>query len=401
MFRDKIELKDMDKMDAEYRELLGRVVTIQADCEIGGPHLYVKDILPSAPTKVDQLMVARTAAEEMDHFRKIARVAGDMGVDVSFVLAWPNQKRYLDAFRGIIKTWEDFVIFGFLIDRVGRYQLEEFLGCTYKPLERILPQSGDAPADLLAFYHPETLRDIARLRTCFLERPGDAVDAWIRMVCLNRLTGHSSGFFSVYTLPPNQATSAVRQRKINEARRQVPPRRDVFEIVLRKTKALLKAALPADYGGAMARILTGPAERTPDIADASVDLLVTSPPFLDVVDYPTDNWLRCWFAGIEPATVPITLHRSLADWEQFVARCFSEFARVVRPGGKIAFEVGEVRGGKLALEHTVLSAAAGLPLQPLAVMINRQVFTKTAQCWGVDNNAKGTNSNRIVVFERR
>jgi hypothetical protein len=34
-------------------------------------------------------------------------------------------------------------------------------------------------------------------------------------------------------------------------------------------------------------------------------------------------------------------------------------------------------------------------------MINRQVFTKTAQCWGVDNNAKGTNSNRIVVFERR
>ena len=89
MFRDKIELKDLDKMDAEYRELLGRVVTIQADCEIGGPHLYVKDILPSAPTKVDQLMVARTAAEEMDHYRKIARVGGDMGVDVSLCSAGP------------------------------------------------------------------------------------------------------------------------------------------------------------------------------------------------------------------------------------------------------------------------------------------------------------------------
>jgi ring-1,2-phenylacetyl-CoA epoxidase subunit PaaA len=140
MFRDPIELKDLEKMDAEYRELLGRVVTIQADCEIGGPHLYVKDILPSAPTKADQLLVARTAAEEMDHFRKIARVAGDMGVDVSFVLSSPNQQRYLEAFRGTIKTWEDFAIFGFLIDRVGRYQLEEFLGGTYKPLERILPQ---------------------------------------------------------------------------------------------------------------------------------------------------------------------------------------------------------------------------------------------------------------------
>jgi hypothetical protein len=120
-----------------------------------------------------------------------------------------------------------------------------------------------------------------------------------------------------------------------------------------------------------------------------------------VVDYPTDNWLRCWFAGIQADAVSISLHRSLTDWERFVASCFREFARIVRPGGKIAFEVGEVRGGKLALEHTVLSAAAELPVAPLAVMINRQIFTKTAQCWGVDNNAKGTNSNRIVVFERR
>ncbi len=140
MFQDKIDQNDLEKMDPEYRELLGRVMAIQADCEIGGPHLYVEEMLPSAPSKVDQLIVARTAAEEMDHYRKIARVAGDMGVDVSHVLSWPNQKRYLEAFRGSITTWEDFAVFGFLIDRVGRYQLEEFLGCTYKPLVEIMPE---------------------------------------------------------------------------------------------------------------------------------------------------------------------------------------------------------------------------------------------------------------------
>ena len=139
MFRDKVDVKDLDKMDPEYRDLLQRVLTIQADCEIGGPHLYVKDILPSAPSKLDQLIVAKTAAEEVDHYRKIALVAGNTGVDVSFVLTEPNKERYLDAFRGIINTWEDFAVFGFLIDRVGRYQLEEFFNCTYVPLTTVLP----------------------------------------------------------------------------------------------------------------------------------------------------------------------------------------------------------------------------------------------------------------------
>ena len=140
MFEDKIEREDLEKMPAEYKELLERVLTIQADCEIGGPHLYVKDILPTAPSRVNQLIVARTAAEEMDHYRKIAKLAGDIGKDTSPLLSIPNQKRYLEAFRGVIKTWEDFAVFGFLIDRVGRYQLEEFLDCSYLPLQRILPE---------------------------------------------------------------------------------------------------------------------------------------------------------------------------------------------------------------------------------------------------------------------
>lgn len=139
MFADKIEARDFDKMDPEYKELLGHVLTIQADCEIGGPHLYLEKMLPAAPTKLDQLIVARTAAEEIDHFRKIARLAGDIGVDVSFVLSRPNEQRFVDAFRGVITTWEDNAVFGFLIDRVGRYQLEEFYDCSYLPLQRILP----------------------------------------------------------------------------------------------------------------------------------------------------------------------------------------------------------------------------------------------------------------------
>jgi hypothetical protein len=257
-----------------------------------------------------------------------------------------------------------------------------------------------AEADLLAFYHPETLRQITALRAWLLARGGglDTVDAWIRMVAINRLTGHSPGFFSVYTMPPNQAVSALSQRKINEARSQIPPVRDVRAIILKKTLSLLSDGPPPPHPPAV--LLTGPAERTSGLADGSVELIVTSPPFLDVVDYEGDNWLRCWFAGIDPADVRIDKHRDVASWEAFVRRCFEEFARVVRPGGFVAFEVGEVRGGSVLLERHVVAAIRGLPFDVLGVMVNQQNFTKTANCWGVGNNSRGTNSNRIVLARR-
>ena len=58
-------------------------------------------------------------------------------------------------------------------------------------------------------------------------------DRWIAMVATNRLTGHSKGFFSVYTLPPNQAVSPQSQERINKKRQQVPDYRDTHLIILR------------------------------------------------------------------------------------------------------------------------------------------------------------------------
>lgn len=271
-----------------------------------------------------------------------------------------------------------------------------------------LDDPADTPEDLLAFFHPQTLRGISSLKKYLSSRqavkPLDAVDDWIAVVALNRLTGHSSGFFSVYTLPPNQAVSAQSQRKINEKRHQTPPVRDVKRIILKKTRQLL-GDVDSGVRETLSRIssallLTGPAESTPQIRSSSVALVVTSPPFLDVVQYATDNWLRCWFLGIDPKSVKLTVPGKLDAWQEAMTRIFRELARVLKPGGHVAFEVGEVHGGKTKLEETVLPCGVAAGLQPLLVLINDQKFTKTANCWGVDNMAKGTNTNRIVLFRK-
>ena len=267
---------------------------------------------------------------------------------------------------------------------------------------------GDRPTDVKLIRDAD-LRAISSLKKYLRVRQArrklDAVDDWIACVALNRMTGHSKGFFSVRTMPPNQAVSVKSQRKINARLRQSPPVRDVRRILFKKSRQLLSEVGPSERRALAgvapgALLLTAPADVTPQIASDSVALVITSPPFLNVVDYATDNWLRCWFLGFDASSVTLTVPRKVEEWQVVMTSVFRELARVLKPRGHVAFEVGEVRGGQIRLEEAVLPCGVAAGLDPLMVLINDQQFTKTANCWGVDNMAKGTNTNRIVLFTK-
>lgn len=278
---------------------------------------------------------------------------------------------------------------------------------------REIPRAGatDGGPDLSMFFHRETEAEIHALRAWFLERQVansfDELDAWIRMVATNRLTGHSPGFFSVYTLPPNQALSAEKQVQINAKRQQIPEYRDTHALILKKSKQLLSGLMETEFTrlrevAGRARFLTGDARRTSAIPPGSIQLTVTSPPFLDVVQYAQDNWLRCWFCGLDAEAIGrgITMSRTLEHWSGVMGEVLAELHRITAPGGHVAFEVGEVRKGSVRLEEAVLPLGLQAGLEPMGLLVNEQAFTKTANIWGVSNNTHGTNSNRIVVFRK-
>jgi len=274
-----------------------------------------------------------------------------------------------------------------------------------------IERDAKAEMDLSMFYHRQTEAEICSLRNYLKLRRGtgkeDYLDDWIRMVATSRLTGHSSGFFSVYTLPPNQAVSPESQRRINEKRNQKPEYRDTKKLVLRKSRQLASGLSGAQVEnlrdiGKKALLLNVDSRETCAIPANSVQLTVTSPPFLNIVQYAQDNWLRCWFNDIDTDKVAakITMAKTVSEWCEFIGAVFKELYRVTREGGWVAFEVGEVQNGKVNLDEHVVPVGLEAGFNCEGIIINEQDFTKTSNIWGIGNNRRGTNTNRIVLFKK-
>jgi hypothetical protein len=269
----------------------------------------------------------------------------------------------------------------------------------------------ESDTDLSMFFHKKTEAEVVSLKNYLEQRltagEEDDLDRWIRMVATNRLTGHSKGFFSVYTLPPNQAVSAESQRKINIKLKQEPEYRDTRVVILKKSQTLLHDLTTSDLTSLQsatktAQFLCSDARETKAIKPNSVQLTVTSPPFLDVVDYAQDNWLRCWFNGLDAKSIAknITMASTVEEWSAVMLGVFRELYRITKPRGFVAFEVGEIQKSTMQLDEHVVPLGLKTGFKCIGIVVNRQKFTKTSNIWGVDNNEKGTNSNRIVLFRK-
>jgi methylase of polypeptide subunit release factors len=273
------------------------------------------------------------------------------------------------------------------------------------------PVDLDGYKDVFApFYHPDTYRELVNLRS-FIKKKKDAVNNFIELLALSRLHGHSPGFFSVYSFP-QISIPASNQRQINIRRGQTPEYRAVSPRIIRKAAQALRDGFTSDFFNVSEANLfeVADARNLSCIPSDSVDLIVTSPPFLDKVDYITDNWLEFWFAGISPNGFreQLVMSRTVADWSRFIKDVLQEMLRVLKPGSYAVVEVGEVLVGEEVLFLDEIVAQEARTIKKLQkhlvveeVLVNQQKFTKLANCFKVDNNKKGTNTNRLVVLACR
>ncbi len=256
------------------------------------------------------------------------------------------------------------------------------------------------------FFHPETFKEILNLREEYLNNKEDKVLNYIMFIALSRLHGHSDGFFSVYSFP--QFSILPEAQKRNNIKRNIKIEyKDIKSRILKKYIQDHKKNLPDHYKiSIFNEYYQLNATNLYLIPDNYVDLTITSPPFLDKVNYKQDNWLRAWFLDVEEElwSLPFSIFRNLEDWKNFMTNSISEMIRIIKPGGRIVIEVGEVSYQKkiIYLEEVLIDIIRNhfRNVYIDEIFINIQNFTKLSNCWNIKNNIKGTNTNRCIVIKK-
>jgi len=85
----------------------------------------------------------------------------------------------------------------------------------------------------------------------------------------------------------------------------------------------------------------------------SVDLIVTSPPYLQVVNYGTSNWIRLWLFGLDEVgrergagrkslNAALDHRHTYSSYRNFLLQTFLGVRRVLKPNGVAVFVIGDV-----------------------------------------------------------
>jgi len=245
-------------------------------------------------------------------------------------------------------------------------------------------------------YHPKTYSQILNLKEQLTESP---VDTLIRSVVFGRLHGHSNGFFSVWTFNVI-SFSKERIKRQSEKRGLKPEFRDIVPRILKKAKTVLENPVIEQPKSQLFKSDS----RTLPIESDSVDLVVTSPPFLNVINYIDDNWLRFWFLGFNKEELRTTLIQTgdIQEYKNFIKDSLKEMNRVLKKDKYCIVEVGDVKhkSEKMYLDHIIVELAKDIGFKIEKIMINYMESPRIPKAFRRKEPGQGTNTNRCVIMRK-
>jgi hypothetical protein len=198
------------------------------------------------------------------------------------------------------------------------------------------------PLWVRSFFHPQTLREAIQFARIVRHNN----DPFL-MACLLGILHHQRPGFLSY--PSSHLVPYLRSRRFPKnkfpelyAYRPLKPR------LLAKISRVYRR--PAKFDSSLSRKCCKADVRHLRLKPDCIDAIVTSPPYMDALDYARDNRLRLWFLGVNDYKRYDTRFGSIEKFSELMTTFLFRALRWLRGGGYCVCVVGEVNEKKRSID---------------------------------------------------
>jgi hypothetical protein len=215
-----------------------------------------------------------------------------------------------------------------------------------------VPSGADIPPAVRSFFHRETLDQILGIRERLFRdlHSSDSNKRSCAIVTLAGLLGilhgHASYSLSISSSHAFSMSSAYVLRYAAEHGLKAP-RQNVKECLIAKLTRCLKIGLPTPVNNLVMRGSALDCRRLFPELIGKVDLVLTSPPYLNAQTYAKDNWLRLWLLGYDYRQIQAEYIQtgSIQTYQAKMEDVFMELSAMMKRGGRLICVAGDVNRG--------------------------------------------------------
>jgi DNA modification methylase len=270
-------------------------------------------------------------------------------------------------------------------------------------------EANAQPVEVHLIFHPRTLAELCYLRRKLLksEKP---VDKYLIGISLGVLHGGerangTSGYASIdmpntFSMSPDYVRKFVQTNQLNRFYR------NMFGLLREKTERLFKKHTGLKQSGVVVRANAKQLSEVEELKPfhKNVSLILTSPPYLGIVNYAKQNWIRGWFLNNDPVKISAELDDdlNLEEWVQFSKSVALQLKTFLKKDGVAVFIIGDVAKSRTSVIPLAREFARMIRDQKIfknVWCINDAISDtdKTTRIWA-DTKGKATATDRVVFL---
>lgn len=192
--------------------------------------------------------------------------------------------------------------------------------------------------DIDIFYSESTLNDILRMKEV-LTSDESREGYFLKTLMCGILHGPSEAFLSVQTKDTYSGSANYVKEYIEENDLDIPDR-DVETCVRKKYQRATEDGIPEFES----KVSLDDAQELPFNSEVA-DFVLTSPPYMHMLDYTWNNWIRLWWlnANRKQERDSLDITADVEKYESFITGSLEELFRVLKPDSRAVLVVGDAK----------------------------------------------------------